>query len=77
MCFCQKNGGVILNDGTFDRRKPAYIFASLYQGEWFSYLFSVLRKISHKLGKKLKISNFLYLNSPKKPERKKLDIISV
>ena len=33
----------------------AYILASLYEGEWFSYLFAVLRKISYKLEKMEKI----------------------
>ena len=34
-------------------QKVAYILASLCEGEWFSYLFSVLRKISYKLEKKM------------------------
>ena len=32
-------------------QKVAYILASLCEGEWFSYLFLVLRKISYKLEK--------------------------
>ena len=32
-------------------QKVAYILASRCEGEWFSYLFSVLRKISYKLEK--------------------------
>ena len=46
-------------------QKVAYILASLCEGEWFSYLFSVLRKISYKLEKKWKkfrkIFSFIYL----------------
>ena len=32
-------------------QKVAYILASLCEGQWFSYLFSVLRKISFKVEK--------------------------
>ena len=42
--------------GTLIVQKVAYILASLWEGEWVSYLFSVLRKISYKLEKNGKIS---------------------
>ena len=35
-------------------QKVAYILASLCEGEWFSYLFPVRRKMSYKLEKKWK-----------------------
>ena len=34
-------------------QKVAYILASFSEGDWFSYLFSVLRKISYKLGNQI------------------------
>ena len=54
----------------------AYILASHCEGEWFSYLFSVLRKLSYKLGKNGKIFKFLLhpFICPKKPELKKFDV---
>ena len=36
----------------------AYIFAYVCEGEWFSYLLSLLRKISYNLGKNGNVSNF-------------------
>ena len=53
-------------------QKVAYILALLCKGEWFSYLFSVLRKISYKLEKNGKIQkNFLItLFAKKNPEQK-------
>ena len=41
-------------------QKVAYILASLCEGEWFSYLFSVLRKFSYKLEKKWKKSRKIF-----------------
>ena len=43
-------------------QKVAYIVASLCEGEWFSYLFSVLRKISYKLEKMGKIQKNFFTN---------------
>ena len=41
-------------------QKVAYIVASLCEGEWFSYLFSFLRKISYKWEKNGKISEIIF-----------------
>ena len=56
-------------------QKVAYILASLCEGQWFSCLFSVLRKISYKLEKKWKKcrKNFSIIYLLKNPERKKFD----
>ena len=43
-------------------QKVAYILASFSEGEWFSYLFSVLRKISYKLEKMEKNSEKFFIN---------------
>ena len=59
---------------TLIEQKAAYILASLCMGDWFSYLFSVVRKISYKLeknGKNQKIF-FHYFICLKNPERKKI-----
>ena len=50
-------------------QKLAYILALLGEEEWFWYLFSVLRKISYKLGKIGKKYSIGKICS-KKPERK-------
>ena len=42
-------------------QKVAYILASFCEGEWFSYLFSVLRKISYKLEKMEKNSEKFFI----------------
>ena len=57
--------------------KIAYVLASLCKGEWFSYLFSVLRKISYKLEKKEKFQEnfFITLFAKKIQSEKKFDII--
>ena len=57
-------------------QKVAYILASLCKGEWFSYLFPVLRKISYKLEKMEKKSEkyFHYFICKQNPERKNVDI---
>ena len=53
-------------------QKVAYIHVSLCEGDWFSYLFSVLRKIRYKLEKKEKIQKiFLLLYLLKKIQSKK------
>ena len=44
-------------------QKVAYIPASLCKGEWFSYLFSVLRKISYKLEKMEKLQKNFFITS--------------
>ena len=53
--------------------KVAHILASLCEGEWFSYLFSVLRKICYKLEKKWKKfrKNFLLVHLLKKIQGEK------
>ena len=57
-------------------QKVAYILASLCEGEWFSNLFSVLRKISYKLEKDGKNSNiFITLFTQNNPQRKNFDVI--
>ena len=57
-------------------QKVAYILASLFEGKWFSYLFSVLRKISYKLEKMEKIRVFSSsFYSLKNSERKKFDVV--
>ena len=48
-----KNESKFLITETLIVQKLAYILVLLGEGEWFSYLFSVLRKISYKLGKKI------------------------
>ena len=68
--FWQKPEVVILHVENFDSTKIAFILASLCEGEWFSYLFSVLRKISCNLEKKFRIF-FITLFAQKNPERKK------
>ena len=57
-------------------QKVPYILASLCEGEWFSHLFSALRKISNKLEKNGKNSEnfFISLFAKKNPDRKKFDI---
>ena len=57
---------------TLIAQKEAYILASLCEGGWFSYLFSVLRKTSYKLKRMEKIFSFLYLL--KNPEQKNFNI---
>ena len=53
-------------------QKVAYIFASLCEGEGFSYLCPVLRKNSENLGKKeKKIRKTFAILCSKNPERKK------
>ena len=42
-------------------QKVAYIIASRCEGEWFSFLFSVLRKISYKLEKMEKIQKNFFI----------------
>ena len=42
-------------------QKVAYILASFCEGEWFSYLFSILRKISYKLEKMEKKSEKFFI----------------
>ena len=42
-------------------QKVACILASLCEGEWFSYLFSVLRKISYKLEKMERIQKKFFI----------------
>ena len=58
-------------------QKVAYILASLCEEEWFSYLFSVLRKISYKLEKNGKIQKkfFITLFVKKIQSQKNFDII--
>ena len=46
---------------TLKVQKVAYILASLCEGEWFSYVFPVRRKISYKLEKMEKIQKFFLL----------------
>ena len=55
--------------------KLAYIVASLCEGDLFSYLFSVLTKISYNLGKKLDKTQtfFSSLKLPKKSRAKNFD----
>ena len=69
-----KNESKFLMTETLIVQKLAYIFVLLGEGEWFSYLFSVLRKISYKLGKKIgKFQTFSSsLFSPKKTRTKKV-----
>ena len=58
-------------------QKVAYILASLCEAEWFPYLFSVLRKISYELEKKMeKIQKkfFITLLAKKIQSEKNLDI---
>ena len=57
-------------------QKVAYILASLCEGEWLSYLNSVLRKISYKLEKKKKIQKnfFITLFAKKIQTEKNFDI---
>ena len=52
-------------------QKLAYILASHCEGEWFSYLFAVLRKISYKIENNGKFSIFFIPLFAQKPERKK------
>ena len=55
-------------------QKLAYVLASFCEGEWLSYLFSVLRKIRYNLGEKIgKFSNFPFTISIC-PERKNFDV---
>ena len=58
-------------------QKVAYILASLCEGEWLSYLFSVLTKISYNLEENEKNSEkfFQYLYAQNNPERKNFDVI--
>ena len=55
-------------------QKVPYILASLCEGEWFSYLFSVLRNISNKLEKNgknsEKVFSILYLLKKIQTEKK-------
>ena len=54
-------------------QKVAYILASLCEGESFSYLFSVLKKVSYKLGKIAKIrKHFLITLVAQKSRAKKI-----
>ena len=55
-------------------QKEASILAPLSEGGWFSYLFSVLRKISYKLEKMEMIQKNFFITSfaKKNPERKKV-----
>ena len=55
-------------------QKIAYILASLCEGECFSYLFSVLRKISYKLEKKKKKSEKFTLFAQKIGSKKNFDV---
>ena len=56
-------------------QKVAYLLASLCEGEWFSYVFPVRRKISYKLEKMEKIQKFfLLIYLLKKTRAKKFDI---
>ena len=73
MNFWQKPEGVVLHDGNFDRKKVAYILASLCEGELFSYLFKVLRKKCSIWNKWEKIQEnfFNTLFAQRNPERKK------
>ena len=60
---------------TLREQKVAYILASLCEREWFSYPFSVQRKISYKLEKRKKIRNFFhYLFAKKIQSERKFDI---
>ena len=75
--FGKKTKASYLMTETLIVKELAYILASDCEGEWFSYLFSVLRKLSYKLGKNGKIFKFLLhpFICPKKPERKKFDVL--
>ena len=55
-------------------QKVAFILASLSEGEWFSHLFSVLKKNQIQFGKKdkFKKKNFQYFICSKKSTAKKL-----
>ena len=57
-------------------QKIAHILASLCDGKWLAYLFSVLRKISYKLKKMGKMQNvfFITLFAQKKPERGSFEV---
>ena len=61
---------------TFIVQNVAYIFASLCEGEWFPYPFSVLRKISCKLEKMETFHEKFFITSfaDKNPERKKFNV---
>ena len=54
--------------------KVAYILATPCSGEWFSYLFSVLRNISYKLEKngKKNLENIFITLFAKKIQREKI-----
>ena len=58
-------------------QKVAYILASLCEGEWFSYLFSVLRKNQLQFRKNRKIQkNFsITLFAQKMSEQKNIDVL--
>ena len=58
-------------------QKVAYILASVCEGEWFSHLFSVLRKMGCKLEKNGQNSEkvFHYFICAKKSRPKKFDVI--
>ena len=57
-------------------QKTAYILALFSEGEWFSYLFSVLRKISYKLEKTEKKFRIFFIDlfAKKIQSEKKFDI---
>ena len=57
-------------------QKVANILVSLCEGEWFSYLFSVLSKISYKLEKMEKVqkNSLITLFARTNPERKNFDV---
>ena len=42
----------ILHDGSFDGEKLAHIITVLSEGDWFPYLFSVLKESSYEFEKK-------------------------
>ena len=63
-CICGRNPkGSYLMTETLIVQKVAHILASLFEGEWFSYAFSVMRKISCKLEKDGKNSQFFFITS--------------
>ena len=76
MYFWQKTEGVILDEGNIDSKKTESRYEnhspSQSEGEWFSYLPSVLRKISYKLGKKLKNFHFFILYLLKQTRAEKI-----
>ena len=71
MFFWLKSEGVILYDGSLSSKKSRPDPFVLSEGEWFPYLFSVLRKISYKLEK---IQIFLKLSIAQKTGTKKLNV---